>query len=201
MYLMTNPENMVHLYESDSGDWGSSLKSQTLQLSSNCNNQYMMQNILMQPQESTSQCSSAEGHLTSSLCQIKDVNHKMDPIPDRSRPMLTTTTIISAVDLQGANGNWTTVCQRRGGRRAHRQREERKCTRLGMRVGIFEFPMTGKAGGDAEEEGGYTVFSWDQGSKARSEQGLSHLIMVWMGREMECSGGENSVSDETEARK
>ncbi|KAK3527016.1 hypothetical protein QTP86_006792 [Hemibagrus guttatus] len=47
-------------------------------------------------------------------------------IPDRSRPGLTTTAI-SAVDLQGAGGNWATVGRRsRGGRRVRRQREKRK---------------------------------------------------------------------------
>ncbi|KAK3543559.1 hypothetical protein QTP70_023895 [Hemibagrus guttatus] len=36
-------------------------------------------------------------------------------------------TAISAVDLQGAGGNWATVGRRsRGGRRVHRQREKRK---------------------------------------------------------------------------
>ncbi|KAK3542458.1 hypothetical protein QTP86_025883, partial [Hemibagrus guttatus] len=47
-------------------------------------------------------------------------------IPDRSRPGLTTT-VIGAVDLQGASGNWATVGRRsRGGRRVRRQREKRK---------------------------------------------------------------------------
>ncbi|KAK3555878.1 hypothetical protein QTP86_029812 [Hemibagrus guttatus] len=66
-------------------------------------------------------------------------------IPDRSRPGLTTTAI-SAVDLQGAGGNWATVGRRsRGGRRVHRQREKRKGKSVGLRIGTLNVgTMTGK---------------------------------------------------------
>ncbi|KAK3552622.1 hypothetical protein QTP86_017898 [Hemibagrus guttatus] len=66
-------------------------------------------------------------------------------IPDRSRPGLTTTTI-GAVDLQGAGGNWATVGRRsRGGRRVRRQREKRKGTSVGLRIGTLNVgTMTGK---------------------------------------------------------
>ncbi|KAK3507793.1 hypothetical protein QTP70_000403 [Hemibagrus guttatus] len=66
-------------------------------------------------------------------------------IPDRSRPGLTTTAI-GAVDLQGAGGNWATVGRRsRGGRRVRRQREKRKGTSVGLRIGTLNVgTMTGK---------------------------------------------------------
>ncbi|KAK3553051.1 hypothetical protein QTP86_031188 [Hemibagrus guttatus] len=66
-------------------------------------------------------------------------------IPDRSRPGLTTTAI-SAVDLQGAGGNWATVGRRsRGGRRVRRQREKRKGKSVGLRIGTLDVgTMTGK---------------------------------------------------------
>ncbi|KAK3511787.1 hypothetical protein QTP70_023192 [Hemibagrus guttatus] len=66
-------------------------------------------------------------------------------IPDRSRPRLTTTAI-SAVDLQGAGGNWATVGRRsRGGRRVRRQREKRKGKSVGLRIGTLNVgTMTGK---------------------------------------------------------
>ena len=46
----------------------------------------------------------------------------MKPIPDQSRPRLSTTAI-STVDLQGTEVNWATAGQSRGGRCVHRQRE------------------------------------------------------------------------------
>uniref|UniRef100_A0A3B3BTI6 ribonuclease H n=1 Tax=Oryzias melastigma TaxID=30732 RepID=A0A3B3BTI6_ORYME len=66
-------------------------------------------------------------------------------IPDRSRPGLTTTAI-GAVHRQGAGGNWTTVGgRRRGGRRVRREREKRKVTSVGLRVGTLNVgTMTGK---------------------------------------------------------
>ncbi|KAK3508711.1 hypothetical protein QTP70_004260 [Hemibagrus guttatus] len=66
-------------------------------------------------------------------------------IPDRSRPGLTTTAI-SAIDLQGASGNWATVGRRsRGGRRVRRQREKRKGKSVGLRIGTLNVgTMTGK---------------------------------------------------------
>ncbi|KAK3524988.1 hypothetical protein QTP86_012195 [Hemibagrus guttatus] len=66
-------------------------------------------------------------------------------IPDRSRPVLTTTAI-GAVDLQGAGGNWATVGRRsRGGRRVRRQREKRKGKSVGLRIGTLNVgTMTGK---------------------------------------------------------
>ena len=69
----------------------------------------------------------------------------MNPIPDRSRPGLTTTAI-GAVRLQGAGGNWTTVGRRRrGGRCVRRKREKRNAKRLGLRVGTLNVgTMTGK---------------------------------------------------------
>ena len=69
----------------------------------------------------------------------------MNPIPDRSRPGLTTTAI-GAVHLQGAGGNWTTVGRRRrGGRCVRRKREKRNAKRLGLRVGTLNVgTMTGK---------------------------------------------------------
>ncbi|KAK3555192.1 hypothetical protein QTP86_010486 [Hemibagrus guttatus] len=64
-------------------------------------------------------------------------------IPDRSRPGLT---MIGAVDLQGAGGNWATVGRRsREGRRVHRQREKRKGKSVGLRIGTLNVgTMTGK---------------------------------------------------------
>ncbi|KAK3555313.1 hypothetical protein QTP86_014915 [Hemibagrus guttatus] len=55
-------------------------------------------------------------------------------------------TAISAIDLQGAGGNWATVGRRsRGGRRVHRQREKRKCKSVGLRIGTLNVgTMTGK---------------------------------------------------------
>ena len=66
--------------------------------------------------------------------------------PNGSRPWLTMTAI-GAVDLQGANGNWVTLGQRRrGGRCLHRQQENRKSKTLGLRVGTLNVDiMTGKA--------------------------------------------------------
>ncbi|KAK3568192.1 hypothetical protein QTP86_000235 [Hemibagrus guttatus] len=66
-------------------------------------------------------------------------------IPDRSRPGLTAIAI-GTVDLQGAGGNWATVCRRsRGGRRVHRQREKRKGKSVGLRIGTLNVgTMTGK---------------------------------------------------------
>ncbi|KAK3508380.1 hypothetical protein QTP70_025786, partial [Hemibagrus guttatus] len=49
-----------------------------------------------------------------------------------------TTTASSAVDQQGAGGNWATVGRRsRGGRRVHRQREKRKGKSVGLRIGTL----------------------------------------------------------------
>ncbi|KAK3522999.1 hypothetical protein QTP86_010504 [Hemibagrus guttatus] len=64
---------------------------------------------------------------------------------DWSKPGLTTTAI-SAVDLQGADGNWATVGRRsRGGRRVRRQREKRKGKTVGLRIGTLNVgTMTGK---------------------------------------------------------
>ncbi|KAK3564321.1 hypothetical protein QTP86_012406 [Hemibagrus guttatus] len=64
---------------------------------------------------------------------------------DRLRPGLTTTAI-GAIDLQDAGGNWATVGGRsRGGRRVHRQREERKGKSVGLRIGTLNVgTMTGK---------------------------------------------------------
>ncbi|KAK3521020.1 hypothetical protein QTP86_018665, partial [Hemibagrus guttatus] len=55
-------------------------------------------------------------------------------------------TAISAVDLQGAGGNWATVGRRsRGGRRVRRQREKRKGKSVGLRIGTLTVgTMTGK---------------------------------------------------------
>ncbi|KAE8288310.1 hypothetical protein D5F01_LYC12175 [Larimichthys crocea] len=59
---------------------------------------------------------------------------------------MTAMTAISAVHLQSASGNWTTVSRRRrGGRRVRRKREKRKAKRLGLRVGTLNVgTMTGK---------------------------------------------------------
>ncbi|KAK3574486.1 hypothetical protein QTP86_008088 [Hemibagrus guttatus] len=53
---------------------------------------------------------------------------------------------ISAIDLQGAGGNWATVGGRsRGGRRVRRQREKRKGKSVGLRIGTLNVgTMTGK---------------------------------------------------------
>ncbi|KAK3514119.1 hypothetical protein QTP70_005119 [Hemibagrus guttatus] len=69
----------------------------------------------------------------------------MNFIMDRSRPGLTTTAI-SAIDLQGAGGNWATVGRRsRGGRRVHRQRVKRKGKSVGLRIETLNVgTMTGK---------------------------------------------------------
>ena len=70
----------------------------------------------------------------------------MKPVPDWTRPGLTTTTI-GAVDLYSGDGNWAAVGQRRrGGRRVYRQREKRKSKRLGLRVLTLNVgTMSGKA--------------------------------------------------------
>ncbi|KAK3545731.1 hypothetical protein QTP70_011343 [Hemibagrus guttatus] len=65
-------------------------------------------------------------HPSHTLFTLLPTGKSTNFIPDRSRPGLTTTAI-SAVDLQGAGGNWATVGRRsRGGRRVRRQREKRK---------------------------------------------------------------------------
>ena len=70
----------------------------------------------------------------------------MNPISDRSRPG-STMTAIGTVDLQGTDGKCATVGQkRRGGRRVHRQRENWKSRRLGLRVRtLSDGTMIGKA--------------------------------------------------------
>ena len=70
----------------------------------------------------------------------------MNPILDQSRPRLTMTTI-GIVDLQGAGENYGTVGRRRRGKRhVRRQREKKKCKRLGPRVGTLNVgTMRGKA--------------------------------------------------------
>ena len=66
-------------------------------------------------------------------------------IPDRSRSGLTTT-VINAVDLQGAGGNWVTVGRRKGGRRVRKQREKWNIKSLGLKVRALNVgTMTGKA--------------------------------------------------------
>ena len=65
-------------------------------------------------------------------------------IPDRSRPGLTTTAIGTG-HLQGADGNYTTVGRRRGGRRVCRKREKRSAKKSELRVGTLNVgTMTGK---------------------------------------------------------
>ncbi|KAK3536156.1 hypothetical protein QTP70_031754 [Hemibagrus guttatus] len=77
--------------------------------------------------------------------RLGDIGTSKRKYLDRLRPGLTMTAI-GAIDLQDAGGNWTTVGGRsRGGRRVHRQREERKGKSVGLRIGTLNVgTMTGK---------------------------------------------------------
>ena len=82
------------------------------------------------------------------------MTNKINTIPDRSRPGLTTAAA-GAVPQQGAGGNYATVGQRRkgrngrrrkrGGKRARRQREKRRAVKVVLKVGTLNVgSMTGR---------------------------------------------------------